>query len=240
MTASDESLITDKDFDALPYKCKKITASHHIEQVFSPLRPQGWADVLKRDNSWDPDAMFILDGVYTGFRVVDPSADVPEYNCNNYASCFAGDNFEKLNNILLDELSNDKLSFSNAAPSQVHALGAIPKPNGSVRHITDCSRPKFKSLNNFMKSTFSSFSFNPLDDAILDVKPGSFMATIDLQDAYRSVPIHPENRKHFGLNWDFIFFIYILYLAMCLLLNTYRYIYLYIYVCVCVYIVMNL
>ena len=86
---------------------------------------------------------------------------------------------------------------------QVHALGAIPKPNGSVRHITDCSRPKHHSVNNYMKDTFSTFSFNTLDDAINDVKNNSYMATIDLQDAYRSVPIHPIDRKHFGLSWDF-------------------------------------
>ena len=29
------------------------------------------------------------------------------------------------------------------------------------------------------------------------------MATIDLQSAYRAVPIHPDNRKSLGLSWDF-------------------------------------
>ena len=54
-----------------------------------------------------------------------------------------------------------------------------------------------------MKSTFAYFSFNTIDDVILDVKPHSFMATVDLQNAYRSVPINPDDRKHFGLRWDF-------------------------------------
>ena len=54
-----------------------------------------------------------------------------------------------------------------------------------------------------MKKTFSRFSFNTIDDVVSDVSSSSYMATIDLQDAQRSVPIHPENRKHFALRWDF-------------------------------------
>ena len=171
--------------------------------MLSPLRPKGWFEILHHGNEWDPDAMFILDGVYNGFHVVDPSADVPIYDCKNYSSCYAEENFSKLDNILLSELNAGKLSLTSSKPNQVHSLGAIPKPNGSVRHITDCSRPKIRSVNNFMKDTFSSFAFNTLDDAVVNINPGSYMATVDLQDAYRSVPIHPEDRKHFGLSWDF-------------------------------------
>ena len=105
--------------------------------------------------------------------------------------------------ILSAELNAGKLSLAFTEPSQVHALGVIPKSNKSVRNITDCSRPKLKTLNNYMKDTFSSFNFNTLDDIIVDISPGSFMATIDLQDAYLSVPIHPEDRKHFGLQLNF-------------------------------------
>ena len=83
-------------------------------------------------------------------------------------------------------------------PPQIHALGAVPKPNCSVRHITDCSRPDKLSLNNFMRETFSTFTFNTIETIIK-----AYMATVDLQDAYRSVPIHENDRKHFGLRWDF-------------------------------------
>ena len=75
----------------------------------------------------------------------------------------------------------------------------LSKQNGSVCHITNCSRPKLKAVNNYMKDTFSSLTFNTLNDTVVNVNPGSFMATVDLQDAYRSVPIHPEDRMHFGL-----------------------------------------
>ena len=151
----------------------------------------------------DVDTLFILDGVYNGFRVTDPGADVPSYECSNYGSCFDGDNRLKMNDILNAELREGKISVTKNKPSQIHSLGAIPKPNGSVRHITDCSRPDKQSVNNFMKDTFSRFSFNTLDDVVKNVKHGNFMATVDLQNAYRSVPIHPDDRQHFGLKWDF-------------------------------------
>ena len=147
--------------------------------------------------------MFILDGVYNGFRVVDPEAQVPNYDCKNYNSCFSSSNAEKLSNVLINELQAEKISIVTSKPAQIHALGAIPKPDGSIRHITDCSRPLKSSVNNYMKGTFSKFSFNTIDDVIPHIKPDSYMCTVDLQSAYRSVPIHPQDRQHFGLRWDF-------------------------------------
>ena len=152
---------------------------------------------------WDEDAHFILDGVMNGFRVVDPSANVPIYDCQNYNSCFEKGNKTKMNDIINTEMRAGKLSHVDKKPSQIHSLGAINKPNGSIRHITDCSRPVGSSINNFMGSTFSRFSYTTIDDAVKHVNVDSYMATVDLQDAYRSVPIHPNDRHHFGLRWDF-------------------------------------
>ena len=54
-----------------------------------------------------------------------------------------------------------------------------------------------------MHQTFSSFAFNTIDTVIKDIKIGSNMSTVDLQDAYCTVPINPCDRKHFRLRWDF-------------------------------------
>ena len=149
------------------------------------------------------DSLYLLDGVYNGFKIIDPSAEVPTYDCKNYNSCFEGDNAAKMRTVIDKELMEGKLTVTSKKPEQIHALGAVLKPNGAVRHITDCSRPRFSSVNNFMHQTFSSFSFNTVDTVIKDISAGSYMSTVDLQDAYRSVPISPHDRKHFGLRWDF-------------------------------------
>ena len=54
-----------------------------------------------------------------------------------------------------------------------------------------------------MKEVFTSFSYNTIDDVVRSVKHGSYMCTVDIQSAYRSVAIHPQDRKYFGLSWDF-------------------------------------
>jgi len=34
------------------------------------------------------------------------------------------------------------------------------------------------------------------------LQPGEFMATIDLTDAYFSIPIHPTDRKYLRFSWE--------------------------------------
>ena len=186
----------------LSQKCFNSSNYHYIDGVYSPLKPKAWARLLNHENEWDFDALYLLDGVYNGFQVVDSDAEIPIYECKNYGSCFEDDNAYKMNAIMQKELSEGKLSIAERKPHQTHALGAIPKPNGAVRHITDCSMPTKISVNNYMKQTFSSFAFNTIDTVVKEVTTDSYMATVDLQDAYRSVPICPKDRVHFGLRWD--------------------------------------
>ena len=81
-------------------------------------------------------------------------------------------------------------------PVCVHTLGVIVKPSGGIRPITDCKRPIGASVNSFMSSSFSTFSCVTVDDAISLMTPGCWMSCVDLQSAYRSVAIHPDDRKY--------------------------------------------
>ena len=138
----DNSLISEKDIDSFAKKCKDHLGIHFIDGICSPLNPHAWLNILYDGVSWDSDALFILDGVYNGFRVVDPAANDPVYDCKNYNSCFESSNLVKMKDIFSKELEEGKISLALTKPSQIHALGAIPKPGGAVHHITDCSRPK--------------------------------------------------------------------------------------------------
>ena len=176
---------------------------HYIGGIYSQLRPAGWIDELCCGGVWDEDAHFLLDGVVYGFRVVDPGANITPYECENYASATKEPNHSKLQDLLIDELDNDKMSFSVITPTCVHALGVITKPSGAIRPITDCKRPIGQSVNSYMQSTFSTFSYVTVDDAIGLMSPGCWMSCVDLQSAYRSVCIHPGDRKFCGLSWNF-------------------------------------
>ena len=179
------------------------TVAHYIDGVYTQLRPSGWLEELRLGGEWDEDAHFLLDGVIYGFRVIDPDADLKDYKCHNYNSALVEPNRSKLQDLILEELENGKMSVCHYTPTCIHALGVIVKPSGAIRPITDCKRPIGASVNSYMQSTFSTFSYVTVDDAINLMTPKCWMSCVDLQSAYRSVNIHPSNKKFCGLSWDF-------------------------------------
>ena len=135
-------------------------------------------------STWDHHAHYILDGVYHGFRVIDPEASIPVYNVSNYKSCYSPTMYKKVSRTLNNELLTDKISLVGYVPNQIHVLSAIHKANGDVRIIKPCSKPNHILVNNLMKNVFSKFCYTKLDNVILQVNPNDFTATIDLQSAY--------------------------------------------------------
>ena len=94
----------------------------------------------------------------------------------------------------------DRYIISESKPHMVSSLGSIKKSNGSIRIIHDLSRPN-GGLN--IHTTDTSVVYATVDEAVKQIKPGSFLAKIDIKSAYRSVPIHPECFAFTGLSWFF-------------------------------------
>lgn len=88
-------------------------------------------------------------------------------------------------------------------PTIVSALGAIPKSHSKVRLIHDASRPLHMSINDYVQSD-TSCSYMDLRVVSKLISEGCYLAKIDLQSAYRSVPIHPSNYWATGLKWQFV------------------------------------
>ena len=65
----------------------------------------------------------------------------------------------------------------------------VPKPDGTNRFIIN-----LKELNTFI--TTNHFKLEDLRTAIKMLTPGMFMSTIDLKDAYFTVPVHKNSRKY--------------------------------------------
>ena len=71
-----------------------------------------------------------------------------------------------------------------------------------VRLIHDASRPAGQgALNDYCYA--EKFSYQSIKDTVDIIKPGSFLAKVDLANAYRSVKINPSNYKATGLKWRF-------------------------------------
>ena len=70
-----------------------------------------------------------------------------------------------------------------------------PKKNGKLRLILDLS-----DLNESV--AYQHFKMDNIESTVLLLTPDCFMASIDLQDAYYSVPIHPSSRKYLRFFWN--------------------------------------
>ena len=145
---------------------------------------------------------YLWRGLVNGFSIVDE--DCPSsYNCGNYDSITGEKYYKEMSSLLQDEMISGKVTLSDSQPRCVHSLGAVEKSNGKLRPITDCSRPEGTSINNYMSSTFESFSYNSVDDAVSLLSRGNQMAVVDISAAYRSVNVAADQAVFQGLSWDF-------------------------------------
>ena len=85
-------------------------------------------------------------------------------------------------------------------PLVISPLGVIEKPGGGIRIIHDCSRPPGGAVNDYAPE-LDKQRFQSVDCAAKLVKPGWFMAKVDLKSAYRSVNISAHSQLVTGLKW---------------------------------------
>ena len=70
-----------------------------------------------------------------------------------------------------------------------------PKKDGTYRMILN-----LKTLNEFV--SYYHFKMDNIKTALKLMRPGCFMASVDLKDAYYSVPIAREDRRYLKFEWQ--------------------------------------
>ena len=146
----------------------------------------------------------LVSNVTDGFWIVDDKMDLSDmqYECENYSSVYTIENKSKHDSIIGKELSEGYLKIVNKKPTCVHSMGAVPKPDGGIRPITDCSMPRDISVNNFCADIIQDFQYKNVDHVLAMLQEGDYMAVVDIKSAYRAVPIFPDHRKYLGLKWE--------------------------------------
>lgn len=76
-----------------------------------------------------------------------------------------------------------------------------PKKDGTHRTILN-----LKALNEYI--AYHHFKMDTLEAAVNMMRPGCFMASVDLKDAYYTVPIHPSHQKYLKFYFDGVFYTY--------------------------------
>ncbi len=90
---------------------------------------------------------------------------------------------------------------------QISRFGVIPKGHqpGKWRLIVDLSYPKGACVNEGIEPELCSLKYVTIDEAVRRVLSrgrGTLLAKLDLESAYRIVPVHPDDRLLLGMEWQ--------------------------------------
>ena len=139
---------------------------------------------------------FIIKGFSHGFRIGYKNSHIKPGRKKNLKSASL---FEVgVGESILKELNRGHTVGPFPSPSitpfYVSPLGGVPKSDGSIRLVLDCSSPRGSSVNDGIEKSEYSVTYAKFDDAVDIVRSlgkGSFMAKLDIKHAFRICPINP-------------------------------------------------
>ena len=117
--------------------------------------------------------------------------------------------------IISDYLANELARKRMLGPLPPHSIqgaypnriGVIPKGQntGKWRLITDISFPPGRSVNISIPDCLCSLTYMTVDDVAAKVATlgrGTLLAKVDIESAYRLIPIHPDDRLLLAIKWE--------------------------------------
>ena len=191
----------------VPSRGRKVGRA--LMQVTTPLRIAEWEKVLVSD----PDkefAAYILRGLREGFRIGYKygSHELRPASRNMQS---AKQNKQVVEECLAKEVAEGRvvgpLNPANIPGVQISPFGVIPKPHqtGKWRLIMDLSAPEGQSVNDGIDKRLSSLRYVSVDDVaslVQNLGRGTRLAKMDVQAAYRNIPVHPDDRHLLGMQWE--------------------------------------
>ena len=96
---------------------------------------------------------------------------------------------------------------SSLPPLQINRFGVIPKGHntGKWRLITDLSYPPGKSVNDGICGDICSLSYISVDqvaEVAASYGRGALLAKVDIESAYRLIPVHPQDRPLLAMRFE--------------------------------------
>ena len=187
--------------------------SSRFASAVTPLQAARWERALAKH----PDkafATYIVQGIRSGFRV---GFRVGEVTCQSTLANMpsASHCALKIDEFFATECAAGRVlgPFDRSLLPMLHGnwLGAVPKSTtGKYRVIVDLSFPGGHSPNDGIADTLCSLSYASVEDAaqsVLRLGSGTLMAKMDIRNAYRNVPVHPDDRWLLGMTWRHAVFI---------------------------------
>lgn len=179
--------------------------------VHTPLDVEAWKELL-RDHPDKWFASFIVKGVEQGFRIgfQGNQRGLQSAKRNMWS---ASEHPDIVSDYLENEVSLNKIARighpERASELKIHCspFGVIPKRNqvNKWRLILDLSSPEGKSVNDGIPKELVSLTYMSVDDVVYEVVrrgKGTLLAKMDVQQAYRNIPVHPQDRHLLGMLWQ--------------------------------------
>ena len=110
----------------------------------------------------------LFNDICDGFKIVDDECNVSSlsYDCKKYLSVLTKENKPKMDKIIKQELSEGFMKVVDIKPRCIHRLRAVPKPNGEIRPITDCSMPLHESVNSHCENLIEEFKYKSVENVL--------------------------------------------------------------------------
>lgn len=180
-------------------------------EVITPMRIEFWRSELVSH----PDQSFvtwICEGIKLGFHTGFSDKEVELHSArSNMISAI--EHPQIVTNYIKGELASHHLlrvgpiSSPNLPSVHVSPLGVILKKGcpDCWRLIMDLSSPHGHSVNDGICKELCSLHYSSIDDTaaqVVALGPGSMLAKMDIRQAYRNIPVAPEDKYLLGLLWD--------------------------------------
>ena len=172
-------------------------------------------DFWRSELATHPDGRFvawICKGVEHGFRIGFSDREI-ELRSARSNMLSAIEHPQIVTDYIRGELTSHHLHLVGPTSSlnlplvHLSPLGVIPKkgrPN-CWRLIMDLSSPHGHSVNDGIAKELCSHHYSSIDDAATRVTalgPGCMLAKMDIRQAYRNIPVAPEDKYLLGLQWN--------------------------------------
>ena len=179
----------------------------NIRTIVTPLDWEIWGAKLAKH----PDQHFrqyIVSGIRNGFRIGFDYQRPLKSSRRNMPSVSSQP--QAIREYLAVECAAGRILGPLQADSvpglQVNRFGLIPKKTpGEWRLIVDLSSPEGSSVNDGEYDHLCSLKYISVEDALAEIRKlgrGTLLAKVDIQKAYRMVPVHPADRPLLGMQWE--------------------------------------
>ena len=172
--------------------------------ICTPLRPLIFARLLSNY----PDQAFVsklIKLLNTGFDIGYNGPEGPLIAPNLHSASLHP---EVIDEALSKEVNENRIAGPYLYPPlpnlRCSGLGAVPKKDGGWHLIYHLSAPLNSSINDFIDPDTYSLQYSTIDDAIKichEVGPGTLLAKVDLNNAFRLCPVRPEDWHLLGIRW---------------------------------------